>query len=119
MSASILPLTTSALSYDEVEIVAGDIVYADPPYANTGHDYGQTFDHAKFWDWVATRNFPVYVSEYNAPEGFVDIFRKEKMRLGNGGNSAKYGKALEKVFVHEKWLDNNPQKIFDPPQKNF
>lgn len=105
LSASTLPLTTSTLSYEQVQIEEGDVVYADPPYANTGHDYGQTFDHAKFWDWVVTRNFPVYVSEYNAPEGFVEIFRKEKMRLGKGGKSA-HQKAIEKLFVHNRWMED-------------
>ena len=64
-------LSTSSFSYDEVAIEPGDVVYADPPYANTGQDYGGNFDHSKFWDWVATRDFPVYVSEYNAPQEFV------------------------------------------------
>ncbi len=61
------------------------------------------FDHDKFWEWVRTRDYPVYVSEYNAPDDFVCIWQKEIARIGGGGNSAKYGKALEKLFVYKKW----------------
>jgi len=57
-------LSFSSLSYDEVEILPNSVVYCDPPYAGTA-DYGNNFDTKKFLDWAATREFPVYISEYN------------------------------------------------------
>ena len=91
------------MSYDEVPYKVGDVVYADPPYDGTYNAYGSEFDSARFWNWVATRDYPVYVSEYNAPEGFVEVFKKEKAKNGAGGHSSKYGAAVEKIFIHEKF----------------
>lgn len=93
----------TSFDYKDYQHEEGDVVYCDPPYSGTkGYD-GREFDHAAFWEWVRTRDYPVYVSEYNAPEDFICMWQKEKMRLGGGGNSNKYGKALEKVFVHQRW----------------
>lgn len=113
-------LSTSALPYEQVDIQEGDVVYADPPYANTGATYGVEFDHDRFWEWCATRDFPVYISEYDAPNGFVEVMRKEKLRLGKGGNSAKNGKALEKVYLYEKWAKKpSGEKNFNPPLRKI
>lgn len=79
----------------------GDVVYCDPPYAGT-NGYGREFDHVAFWEWCRTRDFPVYVSEYRAPEDFISIWCKEKRRLFNDrGLSAN---AVEHLFLHKKWL---------------
>jgi len=37
-----------------------------PPYEDT-NNYGITFNHDEFWEWVRTNPHPVYVSEYKAP----------------------------------------------------
>jgi site-specific DNA-adenine methylase len=50
--------------YREVPIKENAIVYCDIPYKGTA-DYLGTFDHQAFYDWAATRDFPVYVSEYS------------------------------------------------------
>lgn len=70
------------MDYADYEFREGDVVYCDPPYRNTdGYRHTkEKFDHDKFWEWVRTRNYPVYVSEYSAPEDFVSIF--EKIRGG-------------------------------------
>ena len=69
-------LHVSSMSYEQYEHKDGDVVYCDPPYQNTGCDYNSEFNHDEFWEWVRTREYPVYVSEYNAPEDFVMIFSK-------------------------------------------
>lgn len=66
--------------YKEYEYEDGDVVYCDPPYEGSDHRYGRRFDSGAFWDWVRTRDYPVYVSEYKAPDDFVAIW--EKHRLG-------------------------------------
>lgn len=96
--------TTSSKSYDEYEYEEGDVVYCDPPYKGTRGYAGRTFDSDKFFEWVRTRNYPVYFSEYNAPDDFVCIWSKEKMNLMSGGNSAKNGKVVEKLFIHKRWI---------------
>jgi site-specific DNA-adenine methylase len=57
-------LNFTSLSYDQVEILPNSVVYCDPPYEGTAK-YNDSFDHKKFLDWAATRNFPVFISEYN------------------------------------------------------
>lgn len=68
------------MDYTDYEFREGDVVYCDPPYRNTGNyrNIKEKFDHDKFWDWVRTRDYPVYVSEYIAPDDFVSIFKKKR-----------------------------------------
>ena len=56
-------LHLTSLDYRKVEIQPNSIVYCDIPYQGTA-DYGE-FNHKEFFDWAATRAFPVYISEYN------------------------------------------------------
>ena len=56
-------LICTSLDYRAVEILPNSIVYCDIPYAGTA-DYGE-FNHKEFFEWAATRAFPVYISEYN------------------------------------------------------
>jgi hypothetical protein len=60
-------LTITSLDYRAVEILPGAVVYCDIPYAGTA-DYGGIFSHKDFFDWAASRDFPVYISEYNVPD---------------------------------------------------
>ena len=59
-------LTLTSKDYRDVEILPNSVVYCDIPYAGTA-DYGE-FSHKEFFDWAATRDFPVYISEYNVPD---------------------------------------------------
>ena len=98
-------------SYQDVDIKRGDIIYCDPPYEkaqryNTNYD----FDHEAFWRWCESRDFPVFVSEYIAPEGFIPIWRKGKYRQMS--NKGATGKAVEKVFVAERWADRYQSDLF-------
>jgi DNA adenine methylase len=63
----------------------GCVIYCDPPYANVSYGFRITgtigngkFDTAEFWDimnkWAETNS--VYVSEYNAPDGFDCVMQK-------------------------------------------
>ncbi len=54
----------TALDYRDVEILPSSVVYCDIPYQGTGC-YGNNFNHKDFFDWAASRPFPVYISEYN------------------------------------------------------
>jgi len=57
----------------------GEVIYCDPPYANSqGYSTGG-FDSAEFWslmnDWVQA-GASVYVSEYSAPAGWECIWEQ-------------------------------------------
>ena len=99
--------------YRTVEIPKDSVVYCDPPYANTcERAYAnmqmnkRLFDHETFWEWVRTRDFPVYVSEYTAPKDFVSILKMDKRQL-MGGNHGYYkngtGHIQENLFLHERF----------------
>ena len=102
--------------YREVEIRDGDVVYADPPYVRCTENYrfmkraGVQFDSAAFWAWVQTRPFPVFVSEYHAPEGFTPIWCKGKCRLMNQRGAD--GKVREFVFVADRYANQYQTDLF-------
>ena len=94
-------LTVSQKDYRDVEIPTGAVVYCDPPYKGT-REYLTPFDHAAFYDWLRTRDYPVYVSEYSMPDDFVKIWGKMTLSiLSASSNSAA---APEGLYLHERWL---------------
>ena len=99
------------VSYDFTEfpidnLTKNDFVYCDPPYANlpNGTYDGKGFDSDAFWEWARTRDYPVYVSEYKAPDDFVSIWSKKRGGLQEGNGYAKNTTHIEHLFVHQKWL---------------
>ena len=98
-------IETSNISYEDYAYRDGDVVYCDPPYKNT-NDYGIKFDSDAFWEWARTRDYPVYVSEYQAPEDFVSIWRKEKRVLLN--SESLTAPRTEHLFVHKRFADATP-----------
>lgn len=94
-------LETSSLSYDDYVYRDGDVVYCDPPYNETD-GYGIEFDSSAFWEWCRTRDFPVYVSEYKAPEDFVSIWSRQKRSLLS--STGLTTPRIENLFLHKKWI---------------
>ena len=86
-------------SYDELDIPQGSIVYCDIPYRDTKqYDTSKDFDYEKFYDWCRKNknNFQIFVSEYNMPDDFICIWKKE---LTNAMNTTKTYKPIEKLFT--------------------
>ena len=98
-------IETSSISYADYAYRDGDVVYCDPPYKNT-HGYGIEFNSDAFWEWARTREYPVYVSEYQAPSDFVSIWSKEKRVLLNGESLT--APRTENLFVHKSFADETP-----------
>ena len=98
-------IETSNISYADYAYRDGDVVYCDPPYKNT-KDYGTLFDSDSFWGWARTRNFPVYVSEYQAPEDFISICSKEKRSILN--SESPTAPRTEHIFVHKRFANATP-----------
>jgi DNA adenine methylase len=68
-------------SYTQYSNLKDFVIYCDPPYEVQAYYYEETgerktFDHARFWDWCRkmARHNLVFVSEYNAPSDFEQIF---------------------------------------------
>ncbi|WP_299831723.1 DNA adenine methylase [uncultured Metabacillus sp.] len=84
----------------------GLLVYCDPPYQGTTQ-YGLVgnFDSNEFWDVVRewSKENMVVVSEYNAPEDFVEVWSKDvKTDIRNKDN--KKEQRIEKLFLHKSNL---------------
>ena len=90
--------------YRDYQHEEGDVVYCDPPYKGTiGYD-DRVFDHEAFYDWVRQQPYPIYFSEYSAPDDFVSVWQKGIPKKGAGGKSASQT-AVENLFIHKKWID--------------
>jgi len=88
-------------SYDEVEIKPNSVIYCDPPYKGTA-EYLGSFNHAKFFDWAANINHPVYISEYNITDSrFKCVYSIDKRPLLKGGKTINKKKS-EKLYWNGK-----------------
>ena len=92
------------MSYEQYEHKDGDVVYADPPYETSEIIYGMdcVFDKMRFCDWVRTRDYAVFVSEYKMPDDFIAVGSRKKNTSFSATSSIN---KIENVFLHEKWVD--------------
>jgi hypothetical protein len=73
-------LELTSMDYREVEVLPNSVVYCDIPYFGTV-GYGE-FNHKEFFEWAATRDFPVYISEYNiSDKRFKLVYDIDKISL--------------------------------------
>jgi DNA adenine methylase len=88
------------MSYDEMKIPEGSLVYCDPPYEKTTK-YKNQFSHKQFWCWARclSKTCDVYVSEYSAPEDFVEVWKVER-NLEMRTNKHKTEKRTERLFKY-------------------
>lgn len=90
----------SSVSYNEVHIEDGSLVYCDPPYAGTT-GYKSSFDNDKFWEWVRSisKRCDVYVSEYSAPDDF-DCIAEFNLTSSLSANGSRGGNknSVERLF---------------------
>jgi len=88
--------------YTQYSNLKGYIIYCDPPYSNTMQFYKSEndFDSKEFWKWCKkmSENNIIFVSEYKAPRGFVNVFKKSLKLTGNSKNM-KNNKRQEKLYV--------------------
>jgi len=107
-SERLQPITVTNKDYRDVEIAPDSVAYCDIPYdTKDGGHYGAEFDHAAFWEWARTRDFPVYVSEYSGPEDFEAVWEKEIVcgmtrKKGEGGGIYRTEKLFWNGVKNEK-----------------
>lgn len=94
-------IETSKLDYSQVAIPYDSVVYADPPYKNK-KSYSVKFDSDLFFDWCRNQNFPIYISEYDAPKDFKAVFEINKI---NCLCATKNFTNKEKLFLYERFVD--------------
>ena len=99
----------SNLSYEEVPIENDSVIYCDPPYKNT-NTYIDEFNHEKFYQWLREcrkKNQQVFISEYQMPSEFFEVYSKEKTCLINA-NTTTF--KLEKLYSTLKY---SPIELFE------
>ena len=90
-------------SYLDYVYEDGDIVYCDPPYENTKNYDKKDFNHAEFYNWVASRPYKVYFSSYEiSDKRFYKVWSEKKRKLMCGACSDK---------VTEYLYCNQPEKL--------
>lgn len=85
--------------YLSLEIPNNSLIYCDPPYEGTTR-YRDDFNHREFWQWcrdMANKGHTLFVSEYNAPEGFECIWQTEIVSSLTKDTGSKKG--IEKLFT--------------------
>jgi DNA adenine methylase len=85
-------------SYLDLTIPDNSLIYCDPPYKGmTG--YKCKFNHVAFWQWcrdMVNAGHTIFVSEYNAPDGFECVWQKEIVTSLTKDTGSKTG--VEKLF---------------------
>lgn len=97
-----------SLDYRKVPIPNGGVVYCDLPYKGT-QKYLCEFDHEAFYQWVLSRPFPVFISEYNMPDDFYPIGIKQKI---SSLSAVSTFNVAEKIFVQRRYADKYKRDLF-------
>ena len=97
--------------YRNVPIPPNSTVYCDIPYKDT-REYKAvgSFDHDAFYEWALSRDFPVFVSEYNMPDTFTCLYKVKKNTLFSQQGAT--GKKDEGLYVQNKFA-----KVYENPTK--
>ena len=95
----------SNLSYEQVPIESDSVIYCDPPYKDT-NTYLDEFNHEKFYEWLRDcrkKNQQVFISEYQMPNDFYEVFSiKKRVLINDKLNTQK----LEKLFSNIPYVND-------------
>lgn len=111
---SLQRLETTAKDYADIEVLPNSVVYCDIPYENTNgyglDDSKDNFDHARFYEWALSRNFPVFISSYSLSDDFGLIAEKGKRALLSPTNNSNI--AREGIYVQRKFQQQFKRDLF-------
>jgi DNA adenine methylase len=96
---SIRHASFTCADYRDISIPRESVVYCDPPYRNTtGFSRTGDFDSDEFWkiaeSWSEYAS--VYISEYQAPDGWISIWEADVTVTISRGN---YHRAIEHLWL--------------------
>ena len=87
------------LSYEQVHIERDSVIYCDPPYKDTD-SYLDDFDHEKFYSWLRSLKQQVFISEYQMPDDFYEVFSiKKRVKFSQKQNTQKVEKLFSNVPI--------------------
>ena len=110
LNQNLYNINFSCVTYFDMYIPDNSVVYCDPPYKDTKTYYKKNswerFDYDLFWSWcrklVNDKHCKVYVSSYNAPNDFTEIWCKE---LKSTVNSGEVIKSTERLYSYIKSVE--------------
>ena len=108
-------LEISNLDYRLVDIPEDAVVYADPPYRNTGYKAYADFSSTEFDEWLSVVPFPIYISEFTCPDGCVEIASREREATMAAKTSTTVTERLfiQQRFVNDRFMQAEQASIFD------
>lgn len=73
----VLPITSSVLDYESVEIPEDSVIYCDIPYENTNvYNKTEGFGYERFYNWCERQTQPVFISSYQMPADRFDCIEE-------------------------------------------
>ena len=97
-------MRVTSLSYDEIDIPDGAVVYCDPPYhacdKSLYESTAKAFDHCAFYDWCVSvsKTNPIFISEYSIEDDrFEIVAEKQKIDSMPAGKAIKVTERLYTV----------------------
>ena len=95
--------------YQKIKIEPNSTVYCDIPYKGTNRYQRGGFDHDHFYEWADSRDFPVFVSEYDMPPEFTPIaIQKHQASI----NRDRPKTVAEKIFVQRRFAEQYKRDLF-------
>jgi len=84
--------------------IKGYIIYCDPPYRNTAKYKTETFPYEEFYQWCRDMSIhnKVLISEYNMPDDFECVWKKESKVLISSSKVKNDDKniRIEKLYTY-------------------
>lgn len=92
--------------FKDIKNISGYVIYCDPPYKDTTNYSTGEFPYEEFYEWcraMSEKNI-VLISEYNMPDDFECIWKKENKCLVDSKKSVNddKNKRVEKLFIYRK-----------------
>ncbi|HOK55654.1 MAG TPA: hypothetical protein PKV43_14410, partial [Armatimonadota bacterium] len=75
----------------------GRVVAWGIPYQGTA-DYGDTFNHSKFFDWASAQNNPVFISEYKINDDRFFLLKEFTHRTTFSSGGLKNTPVTERLY---------------------
>lgn len=96
--------------YQDVKILPYSTVYCDIPYKGTNRYQKGGFDYDRFYEWADSRDYPVFISEYEMPKEFAPIAIRRHTSSLSCDHSPKV--TTEKIFVQRRYQQQYKRDLF-------
>jgi hypothetical protein len=84
-------------------------VYCDIPYKGTNRYQRGGFNYDRFYEWADSRDFPVFISEYDMPKEFAPISICQHI---SSLNKDRPKTVAEKIFVQRRYASQYKRDLF-------